>query len=375
MAMVRFGERARVQQEDRFKHIDAMRAVAVLLVVWMHFAEGLMPVSGSQLWLGKGAEAFNFGRIGVVVFFAISGMLIPSSLRPGPGAIKRFATRRFFRLFPAFWLSVIVYWIILPGAPSVEQLLANLTMLPWMFGEAPLLGLYWTLETELYFYVLCAIIFCAGRLHDQRVISGIAAVMSAAFVVSSAAGLYPADLPGPYKGLLLHLAIMFWGASFRHAWASGRYGSPSFLIASVAVLCAAAAVLGYGVLSADPKQISNGAAYLIALALFVAMVTVARITFRPFVFLGRISYSIYLLHGASLTAFLAVIGAAGEAGHPLSLYMITCAALAIIVSVLSYCLVEQPGIALGAASAKRVALPVYSLIRKSPAGQVTKSGV
>ena len=335
-----------------------MRAVAVLLVVWMHFAEGLMPVSGSQLWLGQGAEVLNFGRIGVVVFFAISGMLIPYSLRPAPRAVRQFAVRRFFRLFPAFWISVIVYWLIIPGDRSVEQLLANLTMLPWIFDEAPLLGLYWTLETELYFYVLCAIIFWSGRLHDERVMCGLTVFLAAAFIISSLARIYPDALPGPYKGLLLHLAIMFWGASFRHAWASGRYRSAPFLIASAAIACAAGAVLCYGALTSDPKQIANGAAYLIALSLFVAMATVARITFRPLVFLGRISYSIYLLHGATLTGFLGAIAMAGETGRGLGVYMIVCAALAIAVSFLSYRLVEQPGIALGSRSARRSPLPV-----------------
>lgn len=347
-------------QEDRLKHIDAMRAVAVLLVVWMHFDEGLMPISGSQLWLGDSAVAFNFGRIGVVVFFAISGMLIPSSLRTAPGAISRFAIRRFFRLFPAFWLSVFVYWLIIPGDPSAWQLAANLTMLPWLFGEAPLLGLYWTLETELYFYVLCAIIFWTGHLHDERLTSAMTVVLATAFIFCSAARVFPDEMPGPYKGLLLHLAIMFWGASFRHAWASRRYESVFFVTATISVGCAAGAVLAYGVLSSDPKQTANGAAYLIAMALFVAMATAARITLSPFVFLGRISYSIYLLHGAALTAVLWAITAVGETGHALSLYMIICAVVAIVAVWVSYALVERPAVAFGTA---RSAAPPMSAPR------------
>ncbi|MBR8502000.1 acyltransferase family protein, partial [Burkholderia cenocepacia] len=62
----------------RFHHVDAMRAVAVILVIWTHYAERFAPLAGSQYMLDTLQRSMNFGRVGVVVFFAISGMLIPS---------------------------------------------------------------------------------------------------------------------------------------------------------------------------------------------------------------------------------------------------------------------------------------------------------
>jgi len=45
---------------------------------------------------------------------------------------------------------------------SLEKILANITMLPLMFTQEMILGLYWTLEVELIFYFLGLVLFLVG---------------------------------------------------------------------------------------------------------------------------------------------------------------------------------------------------------------------
>ncbi|MCS6474667.1 acyltransferase, partial [Burkholderia thailandensis] len=59
---------------SRFAPVDAMRAVAVLFVMWTHYAELFDKLAGSQHGLDALQRSVNFGRIGVVIFFCISGM-------------------------------------------------------------------------------------------------------------------------------------------------------------------------------------------------------------------------------------------------------------------------------------------------------------
>ncbi|MDP9813439.1 peptidoglycan/LPS O-acetylase OafA/YrhL [Rhizobium tibeticum] len=333
----------------RFAHIDAMRAIAVLLVVWTHSSEGFAGISGSQLFLDDLQNSVNFGRIGVVIFFAISGMLIPSSLRGDAASGKRsFLIRRFFRLFPAYWLSVVIYWSFLPGR-EVADLTANLTMLPWIFGREPLTGLYWTLETELYFYLACVLVFRSRLLHRVSAVASLAVFFSLAFVAISALHLIPESVPGPYKGLPLHLAIMFWGATFRKTWDEGRYRSWSFIGASGAVLLASMAILTYGIKSGDPKQIANGLAYLIGLGLFSLFATALKITFKPLAWGGKISYSVYLLHGVAISAILHIL----SPGLPLGVYLLAVGVAALAISWASFTAVEAVGIRWGATFSTR----------------------
>ena len=144
-----------VQADERLRHIDALRAVAALLVLWRHVADayvGLGAGVGGR-WLMSIADSIDVGRIGVVAFFLISGYVIPFSIHPERSApIGTFLIKRFFRIFPAYWLSIplgafATCW--LWGRPfGVREFLVNLTLLQDFFGVTPAEGLYWTLLVE-----------------------------------------------------------------------------------------------------------------------------------------------------------------------------------------------------------------------------------
>lgn len=59
---------SKAQHSERLDHIDAMRAIAVILVIWTHYAERFVALAGSQRVLDTLQRSLNFGRIGVVLF-------------------------------------------------------------------------------------------------------------------------------------------------------------------------------------------------------------------------------------------------------------------------------------------------------------------
>ncbi|CAM5339645.1 hypothetical protein SSTU70S_04052 [Stutzerimonas stutzeri] len=86
----------------------SMPCAPLLLVIWMHTSEVFVPIALPSLQgrLHDVAYSFDFGRIGVVVFFIISGFVIPASLRGPRGEdCRQFLIRRLFRLYPLCWLS------------------------------------------------------------------------------------------------------------------------------------------------------------------------------------------------------------------------------------------------------------------------------
>ncbi len=112
----------------------------------------------------------DFGRLGVYLFFLISGFLIPFTVKGvGPGPARDFLTRRFLRIAPLYFLSIplgllMEHW--LQGQQvTLSMALPNLLLIPNFFDKPFALNSYWTLQIELAFYFL---IFAIATRFDFR---------------------------------------------------------------------------------------------------------------------------------------------------------------------------------------------------------------
>ncbi|MBJ9965009.1 acyltransferase [Burkholderia seminalis] len=350
---------------ERFQHIDAMRAIAVILVIWTHYAERFVSLAGSQHVLDTLQRSVNFGRIGVVIFFAISGMLIPTSLHGEIGAgTKRFLVRRFLRLYPAYWLALpagyFVHWYLFDKTMDLRGVLANVTMIPVAFGESLILPHGWTLETELYFYGVCLILFWCGALHRMLHLCLATIGLCGLFVLTLKLHLFPADLLSQYKTMPYHLGIMFWGACFRQAYDNpsqllhvrlARSGALSRLSLTyrAAVAWVTVPVIGIALAGAiDDWRHHNmfhlpiSLAYMIGVATFAMLATVLKLRIRLLSWIGKISYSVYLLHSLPLFVGYWLCQRFNIVGWPLGLYMIVPIVPLIPLSWAGYRLCEAP---------------------------------
>ncbi|QVN22002.1 acyltransferase family protein [Burkholderia pyrrocinia] len=356
---------SRAKSSEHFQHVDAMRAVAVIFVIWTHYAERFAPLAGSQHVLDTLQRSVNFGRIGVVIFFAISGMLIPTSLYGEVGAgTKRFLIRRFFRLYPAYWLALpagyFVHWYLFDKKMDIYGFFSNVTMIPAAFGESLILPHGWTLETELYFYGLCLILFWCGALHRMCYLCLVSIGLCGLFVVTLELRLFPANVLSEYKTMSYHLGIMFWGACFRQAYdnpfqllrvrwkSSGALTHVSITYRSAAT-CVAMLIVGIALMGAindwrhhNLDHLPNSLAYLIGIAIFVTLATFLKLRIRLLSWLGEISYSIYLLHSLPLFAAFWLCQRFHIVGWPLGVYMIVPIVPLIPLSWAGYRLCEAP---------------------------------
>lgn len=295
----------------RFANIDALRGVAAAVVVWLHGSEifvRLPELAGRGAWLHDVAESLNLGRVGVVAFFLISGYVIPHSLRGNVGqALRQFAIRRFFRLFPAFWLSIplayLAVWLLWQRPFDVGDVLANITMVPAVFGREAALGLYWTLETELVFYGLVTLLFMAGALRRPTALIVLVALFLALFVLQGRFPWLPKPQVAQWAEMPFNLAVMFAGTLCRIAMddarrpgvaKSHRRWADFFAVGAILAVCAMAAA--HVALGKTVQTQTFGVAYLIGVALFVATLLLWKRPPEMIVWMGSISYSLYLLH-------------------------------------------------------------------------------
>ena len=351
---------------SRLRYIDALRGIAALLVQWLHVANSYRALSHETAahvrWLNDFVSEIDIGRIGVVVFFLISGFVIPFSIRRDSAApVLGFAVRRLFRIYPAYWLSVplaafVFYWLV--GQPfTAAELAANLTLTQDIFGLRPAEGVYWTLTVELAFYALCvALLLCRSLFSARRI-----ALLSVALAAAHTFAMFMRWLGTPVISVgasfwLLNLSVMLCGALFRLV----RSDSAPDRLAGLALRGLAifyVAVLPAVVVLAIHKPFNYAVPYAIAFAVFIAGTTVLRIETRLTDWLGRISYSIYLFHPIVFQpVYLWLMRQPAESAwrtQHLAVYLLANLVLTLIAAVLVFRFVEQPGIRLGRRLAAR----------------------
>ncbi|BDU20537.1 acyltransferase [Dyella sp. GSA-30] len=242
----------------RFAH--QLRAVAALSVVIYHywgifFSPVIRSIVGTPASfvpvppgytrhvLSPPFGEFFYGVFGVAVFFMISGLVIPISLRSL--STGKFLIRRFFRIYPVYWFCLLIsigmyvlcswYWSTpLSDRISWPFLLKNLTLLHSATGIPSLDFVCWSLAVEIKFYAIVALIFFIGRQAHQVMMT------STAFLALCCIGAYFATHGSGQEAFFSYLVsdmrymtLMFLGCLFYYV----LYGELS-----------ARAALGYGVI-------------------------------------------------------------------------------------------------------------------------------
>ena len=352
---------ARPEVSRRLDFIDGLRAIAILMVFLTHATELLGPLSSRGVFLTRATHELNLGRTGVVTFFAVSGFLIPSSLHGSPAeATIRFLASRVFRLYPAFLVSVFVsicglylgygYWL------DKTDVLLNLTMLPRLFGGEFANGGYWTLEVEMVFYALSLFLCLGGVVGNQFVL---ACAMFGNFFVfyTSQASVFGGALNPALSAdtffWCLNLSFMFWGAICRR-WREDRKLEllPALLFWTFAaywMIYIPFRIARTCYLSL-PLDIDTRleAGYGGALMVFGLILLTEASLGRLMSWIGRISYSFYLLH---VTAILLMVWALRKwpllQGQPLELNLVYTTVLSVAFADVSYRFIERPAIRAG----------------------------
>jgi peptidoglycan/LPS O-acetylase OafA/YrhL len=150
----------------RLEFLDALRGIAALMVVIQHVGEQVS--SRYRVWT---TVWLHPGEIGVIVFFLCSGFIIPASIERY-GSVARFWIGRFFRLYPMYWAAMAAAFVLdwrfhrySVGHPTNGRLhlvFTNATMVERMLRSPMWTGAAWTLAYELVFYLLVTVLFIAG---------------------------------------------------------------------------------------------------------------------------------------------------------------------------------------------------------------------
>ena len=348
--------------------IDALRGLAVVGVFLFHLYTSAWPKAqleplkmwadlrsqpGIAHWIGAPSL---FGYAGVPLFFVISGFCIHLSFLqdPRPFAYWPFMGRRFWRIYPAY-LVAIGLSLLLPGNliwqthHVPKSVLLHLLFLhnvdhTTVYELSPP---FWTLAVEFQFYAAYPIFLLLRRWFGA---------MTAVVIVLALAVALSLAWHGSHSGFASPPALrpaLFWpewclGALIAERFTAGKPPLLRFWIAAPVALA--------GILLAVPIDLWIEWNYLAWAILSAALIERSVRTpsplltsrfslFRPLVWIGAISYSIYLLHAMMILQLLPRMPRSADVRFLFGIVAIF--PLVIVASVFSYLLVEMPGIAIG----------------------------
>jgi peptidoglycan/LPS O-acetylase OafA/YrhL len=326
---------------QRLVELDGLRGIAALGVLLFHFTTRYDTLFGHR---GAPLVSFPKAPFGVELFFVISGFVILMTISRTE-TVWDFVASRFGRLYPAYWAAILLTFGIVSatsmwphGQPGLRDVLINTTMLQDFVGAQSVDGVYWTLQIELMFYGLIAALFVFRMIRHIEVLAAGLLVLSLADWALTRSG-FAATTAGAaiYDLLILVLAgrrIEFFitGMMLYLCWKSG------FTVTRLATIGFALVVTG---IESDwvTAAIHAGVVALVGAAM-LGLITPLRS--RPVVFLGFISYTLYLTH--QFIGFV-VIHEAESRGMNSTLAIICATAVTIGLATLLTVCIERPALA------------------------------
>jgi peptidoglycan/LPS O-acetylase OafA/YrhL len=330
--------------KNRFTFLDVARALAALAVMVQHSMEG----SGMQA-LERGAFAttwLNLGETGVVMFFLVSGFIIPASIRGTP-TFGKFWIRRIFRIYPLYWviffvtlaISVLLVGDPVPNVPVT--IISHIFIVQSWIGLPNYVGGSWTLLIEILWYASFSIAAFSKYGAGEKIVQ--AFLVCFAGVIASAALFYGAF---PF-GRVCMFALCFMGYTY-FLYYEEKISKQRFniLILAFLGLLFASIYVGFYLNPSDAAVTPAFSCVLISwgisLTLFPFLFARRHLAFANsaiLAYLGEISYSVYLLHSPIIT----VLKQTGLSGP---LFVLITAALTILIGTFTFKYIERPGIAL-----------------------------
>jgi peptidoglycan/LPS O-acetylase OafA/YrhL len=351
--------------------LHGLRGLAAMAVLLFHW-NGTFHVLGDKLrsvsFLGTDWDLFFFvrlGWVGVDWFFVLSGFLLAGNLwrrELDNGTVRRFWVRRFLRIYPGVWLHIIVlvstlYLIGRLTNFSASDLVGNLLLwfAPLPGGVTRLNSVFWTLPIELMFYLALPFLIL---LYRKTGIWGLLAVslgitviwrmgliwMNQTGMTSLSTGLAGTTLPGTLFLFVSGIAINHFTHEFNNRH---RY----FLLAAAVLLYYLA--FKFLLYQRDLVPHSHWSILLWDLSLVVVIATIVKLVVkplpglnwlgsRPLVWIGEISYGVYLWHFPILRLMPKLFPGTFTTAMDCIYALLWCLALTIALASISYYGVERP---------------------------------
>lgn len=312
-----------------YMELDGLRGIAIIMAVLTHVAAIWQMMIQASLYLPLlGVDLLDlilFGYLAVPLFFLLSGYLLTwteeGRKRRENYSVLNYAKRRILRIVPAYYLAIVVVLLTWPTHISFWPVALHLTFLQGFKPSYPpgLDGAWWSLTPEIIFYAMLPLLVLKFRTFAQRTVI----LMMLVLVSLGTRLLQVCDIFGipssldhtlginrlyhfPTTTLYLFLVGMLLRMIVERRTNTGhkrRYWQPYVAAVLTVVPIVVISVFPYLIIKQSDilhHPLAN-LAEVMAILVFVSILLGSPILkpvlrFRPLVFFGEISYSLFLLH-------------------------------------------------------------------------------
>lgn len=311
--------------------IDSLRSFAAISVCLFHF---ICTITGLE-YPAMMSSIASYGQNGVLVFFVISGFIIPWSMyykNYRPGSMLRFMAKRLIRLEPPYLASILLILIIAfiktwfhMGVESGEDITATRIGLHFgylinFFPEYKWLNnVYWTLAIEFQYYLLMSFLYLlfVHKSPGLRLLAYLLCFGMAWFVPDSTQSHFPA-----YAPLFLFGISVF------------QYKTNIVGVLECGIVIVACFVYNYAAMS------TAAACFGLATALVILFFSDIKIPVLDW--LGKMSYSIYLIHPVIGAAVINILSRYVHTTGMKLLILLAGLIVTFVSSYIMYLLIEKP---------------------------------
>ena len=344
-------------RSERNVTIDGLRGFLALSVLFHHFVITWYWRADGD-WIGRIPQDYfqNYGEVGVALFFMITGYLFISKIMRQNNHVNwyKLYESRFFRIFPLYlFVLAIITFAVFHGTDfemNVDFYSLMKQYIKWgMFHggvindfvhtQKVIAGVDWTLKYEWIFYMLLPVVAAIlAKFGKKGAIS--------LFVISIVLYLLPVKI---YSVSTIYFILFAFGALV--AYLSKIVNISKSIVKSTCFSIITAILIMVSLFYPNTLDLFH---IVIISTLFILVVMgndlFGLFSMKSSVLLGEISYSIYLLHGAVLYFSFTAFGAVDVGSYELTeflAYMPLIAAVVVIVSSITFILIERPGIEMG----------------------------
>jgi exopolysaccharide production protein ExoZ len=335
-------------KHQKLQWVESGRGLAALAVLLVHCGNMmLLPQYSGEIGLGG---IFKHGHLGVDFFFVLSGFimyLVNYKAGGQPGELPKYVVRRVARIFPAYWTIFFSTLFINQLAQRDKATVNTDFLLGEVFLTNPgvlFVGPAWTLQLELIFYTIFATFFFGKKI----VVLALSAWVL--FLLASSANLLDSSITSNLwiqKFLTPYMFHFIVGIIIGY-WHIHKKPLAICLVSCVLVFCAAFAA-GLGSSEAPlTGSLARASAFGALLSTLLMLEARAVKPIRAFVWLGKVSYSLYLIHVFTIGYLFALLSKLNIYPFiPQFILVLAATLLSCFAAWVLYVVVETPSMRLG----------------------------